>query len=146
MAYHNGSICIWVPPPLCMGATVFIVHCGGKPSARARLKIRVSKGARHSLAYIMCSARNPVWSMDFLCCKREREREREIDWFCSLMQRMEYNVWTMSLHIFLISLDAIVECWGWTHVHMVSVKQPYQLSYIHLGIGFWHETKGPLSH
>ena len=36
---------------------------------RARLKIRARKGARHSRAYIMCSARNLVWTMNFLCCK-----------------------------------------------------------------------------
>ena len=55
-------------PPLCMGATVFIVHYGGKPSARAGLKIRVRKGTRHSRAYMMCSTHNHVWSMNLLCC------------------------------------------------------------------------------
>ena len=55
-------------PPLCIGATVFMVHCGGKPSERARLNIRARKGARNSRAYMMCSACNLVWFMDFLCC------------------------------------------------------------------------------
>ena len=63
--YVFGSI---GSPPLCIGATVFMAHCGGKPSARARLKIRARRGARHSRAYMMCSSHNPLWSMDFLCC------------------------------------------------------------------------------
>ena len=32
----------------------------------------------------------------------------------------------------LFYLDAIVECRGWTHDHLASIGQPYQLSYIHL--------------
>ena len=45
-----------------------------------------------------------------------------------------------------------MECRGWTHDHLVSIGQPYQLSYIHLGIplslSLWppdyHFTSGSL--
>ena len=38
-------------PPLCIGATVFMDRCGGKPSERGRLKIKVRKGAKcHNIA------------------------------------------------------------------------------------------------
>ena len=40
-------------PHLCMGGIVFIVHSGGNPSVRARLNIRVRKGARHSRTYMI---------------------------------------------------------------------------------------------
>ena len=52
-------------PPICIGPTMFMIHCGGKTLARAHLKIRVRKGARHSQAYMVFGSQS------------ERERERE---------------------------------------------------------------------
>ena len=45
---------------------------------------------------------------------------------------------SLLLHRYLLfSLDATIECRGWTHDHMVSIGQPYELSHISLSLSLY---------
>ena len=64
LGLHSGSGRCWAflsTLPLCIGAIVFMVHCGGKPPWGHNSKSRVRKGARNFGTYMMCSAHNPVY-------------------------------------------------------------------------------------